>query len=72
MSWLYQVLLILYGINEGSTIKRDTMSKKILVIEDNPSMLENIADIIWLANYEAITAPNGKLGVELMPSCRPG
>lgn len=41
------------------------MAQKILVIEDNPSMLENIADIIRLANYEAITASNGKTGVEM-------
>jgi CheY-like chemotaxis protein len=38
---------------------------KILVIEDNEQMRENIADIIKLANYEVITAPNGKTGVEL-------
>jgi len=47
------------------------MPKKILVIEDNPSMLENIADIIWLANYEAITAPCGKTGVELAKQLTP-
>ena len=38
---------------------------KILVIEDNQQMRENIADIIKLANYEVITAANGKIGVEL-------
>jgi CRP-like cAMP-binding protein/CheY-like chemotaxis protein len=44
---------------------------KILIIEDNPQMLENIADIIKLANYDVITAPNGKKGVELAKSQEP-
>jgi CRP/FNR family cyclic AMP-dependent transcriptional regulator len=39
--------------------------KKILVIEDNQEVRENTAEIIELANYEVITAENGKLGVEL-------
>lgn len=37
--------------------------KKILLIEDNPEMLENLTEILELANYEAITATNGKDGV---------
>jgi CRP-like cAMP-binding protein len=41
------------------------MNSKILVIEDNDQMRENIADIIKLANYEALTAPHGKIGVEM-------
>lgn len=39
--------------------------KNILLIEDNKEMRENIAEILELANYRVITAPNGKLGVEL-------
>lgn len=39
--------------------------KKILLIEDNDSMRENIAEILELAHYKVVTAPNGKLGVEL-------
>lgn len=39
--------------------------KKILLIEDNQEMRENIAEILELANYNVITAPNGKLGVDL-------
>ncbi|HTM92505.1 MAG TPA: response regulator [Flavisolibacter sp.] len=38
--------------------------KKILVIEDNKDILDNIAEILELSNYHAITALNGKLGVE--------
>lgn len=39
--------------------------KKILIIEDNLEVRENTAEIIELANYEVITAENGKQGVEL-------
>jgi DNA-binding response OmpR family regulator len=39
--------------------------KKILVIEDNSEVRENIAEILELSNYEVVTAENGKIGVEL-------
>jgi CRP/FNR family cyclic AMP-dependent transcriptional regulator len=39
--------------------------KKILVIEDNIEVRENIAEILELSNYEVVTAENGKRGVEL-------
>jgi CRP-like cAMP-binding protein/ActR/RegA family two-component response regulator len=38
--------------------------KKILVIEDNKEVRENIAEILQLSDYESITAENGKIGVE--------
>lgn len=38
---------------------------KILVIEDNTEVRENTAEIIELANYEVLTAENGKIGVEI-------
>lgn len=38
--------------------------KKVLIIEDNADIRENIAEILELADYEAITAANGKEGVE--------
>lgn len=37
--------------------------KTILVIEDNLEMRENIAEILELANYQVLTAENGKVGV---------
>lgn len=40
--------------------------KKIAVIEDNAEMRENIEEILTLADYEVVTAENGKLGVELV------
>ena len=39
--------------------------KKILLIEDNKDMRENISEILELANYSVVTAPNGRIGVEL-------
>lgn len=40
------------------------MTKKILLIEDNPAMRENIAEILELAKYDVKTASNGKEGVK--------
>ncbi len=37
--------------------------KKILVIEDNANVRENICEILELAGYEVCNAANGKLGV---------
>lgn len=39
--------------------------KKILLIEDNKDVRENTSEILSLANYNVITAENGKAGVEL-------
>jgi len=41
------------------------MQKTILVIEDNQEMAENISSILELADYRALSATNGKIGVEL-------
>jgi CRP-like cAMP-binding protein len=38
--------------------------KKILLIEDNTDVRENIAEILELANFNVITAVNGKEGVD--------
>ena len=39
--------------------------KRILLIEDNPEVSENTREIMELAGYEVVSAPNGKIGVEL-------
>ncbi|MDX1653261.1 MAG: response regulator [Brumimicrobium sp.] len=39
---------------------------KIAVIEDNHEMRENIEEILELADYDVVTASNGKEGVELV------
>ena len=39
--------------------------KKILVIEDNAGIRENIAEILELANYKVSTAEDGKIGIEI-------
>ncbi len=41
------------------------MKKKILLIEDNQDVRENTAEILELAEYKVLTAPDGKEGVEL-------
>ena len=38
--------------------------KKILLIEDNADIRENTEEILKLANFEVVTAPNGKIGVD--------
>lgn len=45
--------------------------KKILLIEDNPEMRENIAEMLELANYEVQVAENGKEGVRLAQELLP-
>ena len=39
--------------------------KKILLIEYNKDIRENTAEILTLANYNVLTAANGKKGVEI-------
>jgi CheY-like chemotaxis protein len=38
--------------------------KKILVVEDNKDIRENIAELLELSNYQVLMAANGKLGIE--------
>lgn len=39
--------------------------KKILLIEDNNEVRENLAEILGLSNYTVFTAEDGKKGVEI-------
>lgn len=41
------------------------MGKKILVIEDNSEVRENLEEILELSGYEVLLAEDGKVGVEL-------
>ena len=45
--------------------------KKILLIEDNLEMRENIAEMLELADYEVQVAENGKIGVRLALETKP-
>lgn len=45
--------------------------QKILVIDDNTDIRENTAEILSLAGYNAITAENGKSGVEVASRVKP-
>jgi CheY-like chemotaxis protein len=46
-------------------------TKTILLIEDNPMMRENTAEILELANYSVLIAQNGKEGVQIAAQSRP-
>lgn len=45
--------------------------KKILVIEDNLEVRENLCEILELDSYEVISAENGKIGVEMAVAHQP-
>ena len=45
--------------------------KRIVLIEDNLEMRENTAEILELANYDVVTAENGKIGVEVVKKEKP-
>ncbi len=45
--------------------------KKVLLIEDNADIRENMAEILELASYEVHTAPDGKQGVALAIAKKP-
>lgn len=45
--------------------------KKILIIEDNLEVRENLAEILELSNYDVTTAENGKIGVAKAAEVRP-
>ncbi len=47
------------------------MSKKIVLIEDNAAVRENIEEILQLAAYEVHSAPNGKKGVDIVLNEKP-
>jgi CRP-like cAMP-binding protein/AmiR/NasT family two-component response regulator len=45
--------------------------EKILLIEDNADVRENTAEILTFANYEVITAENGRIGIEKAKQFKP-
>ena len=47
------------------------MSKKVLIIEDNNDIRENVVEILELAGYSVNEASNGKTGVELALKHKP-
>ncbi len=42
------------------------MKKRILIVDDEPSMLMTLADIINIVGYEAVTVENGSKAVEIV------
>jgi len=45
--------------------------KKIIVIEDNQEVRENLAEILSLSGYEAFEAENGKVGIKVINEIKP-
>ncbi|HTQ63847.1 MAG TPA: response regulator [Puia sp.] len=45
--------------------------KKILIIEDNEILLENIAEILKLSDYDVVLAKNGREGIEMATAEKP-
>lgn len=45
--------------------------KKILIVEDNAAVRENLEEILELSDYDVTTAENGKRGVELAKRVKP-
>lgn len=45
--------------------------KKILVIEDNFEVRDNLCEILELANYKVVSAENGKIGVQMAKQEKP-
>lgn len=45
--------------------------KKILVIEDEPTVLENVIELLDDMDFEVIGAPNGRIGIEIAMSILP-
>ena len=39
--------------------------KKILVIEDNQDIRENIVELLELSGYDVVEAENGKIGAKM-------
>ena len=47
------------------------MKQTVLLIEDNQEMAENICSILKLAQYNVLSAPNGKIGVQIAQQQHP-
>lgn len=51
--------------------RKRSIMKKILIIEDNTEVRENLSEILSLSGYQTINAENGKIGVEKALNDRP-
>lgn len=63
-------IAILY-CSVGSVASPISVMKRILLIEDDPEMMHLTTEILQMANYEVLTADNGKKGVEIAFRERP-
>ncbi len=45
--------------------------KRVLIIEDNLAIRENLEELLMLSDYEVLTAANGTLGIDLALTSSP-
>ncbi len=53
------------------TLKNTQMTKKILIVEDNPNMVDMLQIVLEHLGYESIVAKNGKEAVKMTASILP-
>jgi CheY-like chemotaxis protein len=51
--------------------KRESLAKKVLIVDDKPEMIEIIARYLTFRGYEVVTAPDGKEGLAKAASEKP-
>ncbi len=52
-------------LNKQNQLLNKSMNKKILVIEDEDQIRENLEEILQLSDFKTLIAPNGKIGLEI-------
>ena len=58
-------------MNRSNAIRTQEPSPRILVIEDEPQMLQNLLTILRVESYDAMGAQDGESGLEILPQFRP-
>jgi CRP/FNR family cyclic AMP-dependent transcriptional regulator len=61
---LWEIVIQVLCSRGSTTFLKDNRMKKILIIEDNLYVRENLVEILELSNYQTATAENGIIGVE--------
>ena len=51
--------------------RRSDKTFRVLIVDDDPLVLENLSDVLRASGFEVITATRGKTGIELAVSTRP-
>src|SRR6185503_15680007 len=49
----------------------DMSDERLLIVDDEPEMVENLTRLLRREGYRCLSAPNGKKGLELLEAHRP-